>query len=176
MTLTWLSLSFFVWLYQRNRTVYNEHICEPRFIHSFWSFCFSLFLSTFLTPPWLAFHSFPPPPTSHNYFQTISTSLPHTLNFTLFNSLLLSLHFLLFSCVDPPLTPLCRIITMSPWGLMNALCICPTRGADEEATIASSQKRWCLQTGLEPLTSTSTSQTGSPPLPSPTWTARMLQL
>lgn len=91
----------------------------------------------------------------------------------LFHALLLCL---LFSCVDPPPTPLCRIITTNPWGQKNAQCICPTRGADEEATIASSQRRRCLQTGLEPLTFTSTSQTGSPHLSSPTWTARMLRL
>lgn len=150
--------------YQRNKMVYNEHIWEPRF---FWSFCFSLLPSTCSSPP------SSPSPSSLNY-HSISTSLPHTLTVMPFHALLLSLLLSSAPRVDPPPIPLCRIITMSPLGPTSAPCISPTRGADEEATTASSRRRRCLQTGLAPSTSTFTSQTGSPLLSPPAWTVHTL--
>lgn len=77
-------------------------------------------------------------------------------------SCLSALSSLLVSALDPPPTPLCCIITMNPKGPTSARCICPTRGAGEEATTVSSRRRGCSQTGLKPSTSTFTSQTGNP--------------
>lgn len=77
-------------------------------------------------------------------------------------SCLSALSSLLVSALDPPPTPLCCIITMNPKGPTSARCICPTRGASEEATTVSSRRRGCSQTGLKPSTSTFTSQTGNP--------------
>lgn len=116
-----------------------------------------------------------PPPSSLNY-HSISTSLPHTLTFMPFRAFLPLASPLPGSRVDPPLIPPCRIITMSPLGPTNAPCTSPTRGAAEEATTASSRRRRCSQTGLEPSTFTFTSQTGSPLLSSPTGTAHALLL
>lgn len=116
-----------------------------------------------------------PPPPSHNYPHSISTSLPHTLTFMPFHALLLSLLLSSAFGVDPPPIPPCHIITTSPRGPVSAPCTSPMRGADEEATTASSRRRRRLQTGLEPSTSTFTSQTGSPLLSSAAWTAPTLQ-
>lgn len=81
--------------------------------------------------------------------------LHHTLSLSLFP---------LCSRADRPHIAPCRIITMSPWALMSAPCICPTRGAAVEATTASSLRRWFLQTGAKPLTLSFTSRTGNPRL------------
>lgn len=134
--------------------MHNEYICEPRF------FLISLFFFVLVIP---RSDLLPLPlstPASHNYPRTISSSLPHSLTFMPFYALLLSL---LLSRVDPPPIPSYHIITMSPRAPTSAPCIFLMREIDEEATTASSQRKWSLQTGLEPLTSTSTSQTGSPP-------------
>lgn len=106
-------------------------------------------------------------PNSHLLIITVSTSLPHSLTFIPFSCFTPLSSPLLGSRVDPPPIPLCRIITMNPLGPVSAPCISPTRGVDEEAIIASSQRRWCLQTGLELSISTFTGQTGNPVQPSP---------
>lgn len=154
--------------YQRNKVVDNEHNCELRF---FSSFSLSLLLSPFFLPPVTYFLS----PNSHLLIITVSTSLPHSLTFIPFSCFTPLSSPLLGSRVDPPPIPLCRIITMNPLGPVSAPCISPTRGVDEEAIIASSQRRWCLQTGLELSISTFTGQTGNPVQPSPSWTAHTLQ-
>lgn len=113
--------------------------------------------------------SFPlPNHESHNY--TLFRHPPWA--FMLFHGFLLSL----LACVDPPPILLYHIITMSPRGPTSAPCIFLTREIGEEATTVSSQRRRYLQTGLELVTSTFTSQTGSPLPSSPPWMARTLQI
>lgn len=149
-----------------NRRVYKEHFCECRF---FWSFCFSLFLLLFIP---LSDLFLSPSPTM-NLIITHYFDIPLcALAFMLFHGFLRSL----LACVDPPPILLYHIITMSPRGPTSAPCIFLMREIGEEATTVSSQRRQYLQTGLEPVTSTFTSQTGSPLPSSPSWMARTLQI
>lgn len=116
-----------------------------------------LFVSSFI-PLWDCFLLPLSTSASHNYPLTVFIFLPRSLTYPISPCLYLTL---LFSCKDPPPTPLCRIITMSPRGPTSAPYTFSTREAVEEAITASSQRRWCSQTGLELSTSTSTSPTGS---------------
>lgn len=140
-----------------NQTVYNEHICEASF---FWSF--------FVVAH---FHPSSVTPSSPSHHPLIITVPTYCTSLTLWLAQLMLMLFCSLPSADPPPIPPCPTITTSPTGQTSAPCICPMKGVGREATTASSRRRRSSPTGLEPSTSTFTSQTGSRCLLSPDQTA-----